>query len=183
MSIARCSPALCARAAAVAVLMLLGGCGKADVTRSDAGGRVPKVEPALDVVGDGVASSVRFTFEQLASMPATRLDNVLMRQSHDEDVMTSWQGVPLAYLLRQARPSSGELRAILEAEDGYQIETTLGEIDDAIIALKDGDGRWLSEADKRCRLRLVAPRKTANFWVANLTRIRLEPPSGTGKSP
>jgi hypothetical protein len=163
-------------------MMVLGGCGKAGVSGLGNSDRVPTVDASLEIVGEGVANAVRFTFEQLASMPGTRLDNVLMRQSHDEDEPTSWQGVRLVDLVDQARPMAGELAVTLEADDGYQIETTLGEIDDAIVALKDGQGRWLAKSGKRFYLRVVAPRKTANFWVANVTRIRVEPLHGTGNT-
>ena len=153
------------------------GCGHRRDTSPDPGSRAPRIDAVIEVLAHGQDRPVRFTFEQLTAMPSTHLENVTMLKSHEADESTSWEGPTLTTLLADVDLGPGPFAVTLEADDGYQIEAKLREIEDAIIALKDGRGRWLAEVDKRCYLRLVAPRKTANFWVANLRRIRLEPVS------
>jgi hypothetical protein len=175
---AHLSSVSCLRVAAAGIVfaaLLASGCGNRREVASNESDRVPQIDAAIEIVIDGADRSVRFTFEQLAVMPSTRLDNIPMLKSREADESTSWQGPTLAALLAPVEPVSGAFVATLEADDGYQIDVKLSEVDDAIVALKDGRGRWLAEVDKRCYLRLVAPRKTANFWVANLRRIRLKP--------
>ena len=55
----------------------------------------PKVNATLQLTGTGLGKPASYTFEQLASMKMTRLDNVLMRKTHEDDETTSWQGPAL----------------------------------------------------------------------------------------
>ncbi len=75
-------------------------------------------------------------------MEQVDLSEVLMEKSTGEDEVTSWSGVPLADLLEQA--GAGEFSTITAvAGDGYAIEITVDELDNAIVALKD-QGEWIA---------------------------------------
>ena len=136
---------------------------------------IPKMKTTLELTGAGLGKPATYTFDQLAAMPMVRLDDVLMLKSHDDDEVTSWEGPALDHLLSAAEIKPGPMRVTLEAEDGYQIDVTLEDLEDAIIAMKDGEGRWLARADEDCELKLVPPHKPGNFWVMNLCRIKVEP--------
>jgi DMSO/TMAO reductase YedYZ molybdopterin-dependent catalytic subunit len=136
---------------------------------------MPTTGPAIELTGSGLGHPMVFTFEQLRSMEMTRLDNVPMRRSHEPDAMTSWQGPPLEALLTAAGIKPGAMMVTLEARDGYRIDCPRADLESAIVALKDGQGRWLADVDETCPLRLVPPRKTGNYWVLNLSRITVEP--------
>ncbi|MBN2562875.1 MAG: molybdopterin-dependent oxidoreductase [Phycisphaerae bacterium] len=144
-------------------------------TRAASVGEVPDVGLTIELTGSGVDHPTVFTFEQLARMEMVQLDGVLMQKSHEPDEKTSWRGPPLDALLSAARIKPGPMDLTLEAADGYAIDCTLQEMKSAIVALQDGDGRWLAERDKRRPLRLVAPHETGNYWVSNLTRVIVEP--------
>ena len=144
---------------------------------------IPQVNATLELTGRGLGKPMIFTFEQLAAMEMTRLDNVMMLQSHDPDEVTSWRGPSLDVLLTAAGVKPGPMVLAFEATDGYGVDTSRQELGRAIVALQDGDGRWLAEIDRTCPLRLVAPDKTANYWIMNLHKITVEPQGGTGVSP
>ena len=129
----------------------------------------------LDLTGSGFGQPTVLSFDQLAKMPSVRLDNVLMRKSHEADELTSWQGPALELILAVARIKPGPMTVSLEAEDGYRVETRLEDLKDAIIAVKDGDGQWLADTEVGCALKLVPPHLPGNFWVVNISRIRVEP--------
>ena len=76
----------------------------------------------------------------------------------------------------------GPMRLRLEAQDGYAAEATLDDMKSAIVALKDGEDRWLARAGKPCPLRLVPPFKTGDYWIRCLNRITVEPPDGPSPS-
>lgn len=134
----------------------------------------------LELMGTGLGKPASYTFEQLASMKMTRLDNVLMRKTHEDDETTSWQGPALEPLLATAEVKPGPMKVTLVAEDGYEIETTLKDLKDAIVAVKDGEGRWLGRDDEERALTLVPPHKPGNFWIMNPRRIEVEPVGGAG---
>lgn len=134
----------------------------------------------LELTGSGLTRATTFSFEQLANMPMVRLDNVLMRKTHEDDEVTSWEGPALEPLLTAAQIKPGPMRVTLEAEDGYQIEATLEDMKDAIVAMKDGQGRWLVRTGEMHELKLVPPHKPGNFWIMNLCRIKVEPAEGAG---
>ncbi|MFH0981046.1 MAG: molybdopterin-dependent oxidoreductase [Planctomycetota bacterium] len=144
---------------------------------------VPQVAAKLELTGGGLARPTTFTFEQLANLPMTRLDHVLFQKTHKEDEVTSWQGPALETLLAAAQLQPGAMTVTLEATDGYAIETTLESLKDAIVALKDDQGRWLAEINNNCPLRLVPPHKPGNFWIMNLCRIKVEPAGSSATSP
>jgi hypothetical protein len=156
----------------LAGVLVWGGCKEQD---GAAASEVPKVKATLELAGSGLGAPTVLTFEQLGNMPMVRLDNVLMRKTHDEDTVTSWEGPALEPLLAAAQIKPGPMRLMLEAEDGYKIEATLEDMKDAIVAMKDGEGRWLLRVDEDCELKLVPPHKPGNFWIMNLVRITVEP--------
>jgi hypothetical protein len=163
--------------AAVSVAMLAGALawgGCKEHVGADAS-EVPKIKATLELTGSGLGAPMVFRFEDLGRMPMVRLDDVLMRTTHDEDSVTSWEGPALEPLLEAAQIKPGPMRLMLEAEDGYKIEATREDMKDAIVALKDGEGRWLLRVDEDCELKLVPPHKPGNFWIMNLTRITVEP--------
>jgi hypothetical protein len=81
-------------------------------------------------------------------------------------------------LLAAAEIKPGPMKVTLVAEDGYEIEATLDDMKDAILAMKDGEGRWLLRADEDCEWKLVPPHKPGNFWIMNLAKIMIEPADG-----
>jgi len=129
----------------------------------------------LELTGSGLGQPAVLTFDQLAKMPTVRLEDVLMRKTHEDDEVSSWQGPALEPLLTAAQIKPGPMTVSLEAEDGYKIEVRLEDLKDAIVATKDGEGRWLTETESECVLKLVPPHLPGNFWVVNISRIRVEP--------
>lgn len=140
----------------------------------------PQVDATIELTGSGLGKPTTFGFAQLAGMKMAKLDNVLMRKSHEDDETTSWQGPPLESLLAAARLKPGAMTVTLEADDGYEVETSLDDLKDAVVALKDGEGRWLADLEAECALKLVPPHKPGNFWIVNLSRIMVEPAAGAG---
>ncbi len=142
----------------------------------------PQVTTLIELSGAGIREPQTFTYRQLAGMPMTRLDNVLMRKSREDDELTSWEGPTIAILLERAGLQAGPMDVSIEAEDGYVMELDLSDLNDAIVAMKSGDGRWLADLDEDCPLKLVPPHKPGNFWVMNPSRIVVEPAANTDSS-
>ena len=140
---------------------------------------VPEVEWRLELTGSGLGKPTVFTYEQLAGMEMVRLDDVLMQKSHEPDERTSWQGPSLDRLLEAAEIKPGPQKLTLRAADGYEMDCTLQDMKSAIVALRDGQGRWLAELDAARPLRLVPPHKPGDYWVANLRRVTVEPVDGS----
>ena len=148
------------------------GCEKNTGSRSS---EVPKVKMTLELTGTGLGKPTTFTYEQLGKMPMKRLDDVLMRKTHSDDTAMSWEGPALEPLFADAEIKPGPMKVTLVAEDGYEIEATLDDMKDAILAMKDDQGRWLLRADEDCEWKLVPPHKPGNFWIMNLAKIKVEP--------
>jgi hypothetical protein len=159
-------------------LLALSGCEK---NRLEVGVEIPAVKAKLELKGPGLGNPRTYSYAQLAALKTTRLDNVLMQKSHEDDELTSWQGPALAQLLAEAGLKPGPMKLTLVAEDEYEIDMTLAEARDAIVALKDGEGRWLARDDdgEGCFLRFVPPHEPGNFWIMNLVEIRVEPAAAT----
>jgi len=145
----------------------------------DRSSEVPKVKMTLELTGTGLCKPTTFTYEQLADMPMKRLDNVLMRKTHYDNETTSWEGPALEPLLAAAEIKPGPMKVTLVAEDGYEIEATLDDMKDAVVAMKNGQGRWIVRTDEDCEWKLVPPHKPGNFWIMNLSRIKVEPAAET----
>ncbi len=166
---------------AFACLALVGACQKSSELAAVTGPtpRLPYENWSLELAGSGLGRPTVFTSEQLGRMEMTRLDNVLMQRSYAPDKLTSWRGPSLESLLAAAEVKPGPLILTLTAADGWEIKFTRQELKSAIIALQDGQGRWLAELDNTCPLRLVPPNMTANYWLRNVCRITVEPVTGS----
>lgn len=129
----------------------------------------------IELTGPGLEKPMVFTYERLAGMEMTQLDNVVEQKSHYPDETGSWRGPLLATMLATAKIKPGPMMLLLEAADGFTIECTLEDMESAIIAMQDGNGRWLADLDKTRPFKLVPPRKPGNYWVRNLSRITVKP--------
>jgi DMSO/TMAO reductase YedYZ molybdopterin-dependent catalytic subunit len=146
--------------AALLLVLVLAGCGGA-----------PDVDWTLGVSG-AVGNPLTLTYAELAEMPQTELGDILMEKSLGEDTMGDWSGVALDEILSQA--GAGEYVSITAvAGDGYAIEISKDELQDAIVALKE-NGEWIAEADPdHGPIRLVSPYTPANRWVFQLMELQV----------
>jgi DMSO/TMAO reductase YedYZ molybdopterin-dependent catalytic subunit len=144
----------------MALLGVLTGCGG-----------VPSVDWELTISGD-VENPATYSYQELAGMEQLDLEEILMEKSTGEDEVTSWSGVPLEMLLEQA--GAGEFSTVTAlAADGYAIEIAAGELNNAIVALKDS-GEWIAEVTPdKGPIRLVTPDTPGNRWVFQLTEIQI----------
>jgi DMSO/TMAO reductase YedYZ molybdopterin-dependent catalytic subunit len=147
----------------VVVLLLavaLAGCGGA-----------PKVDWTLGVSG-AVSNPLTLNYADLADMPQMDLSDILMEKSLGEDTTGDWSGVALSELLNQA--GAAEYVSITAvAGDGYAIEISKDELQDAIVALKE-NGKWIAEEDPdHGPIRLVCPYTPANRWVFQLMELQI----------
>lgn len=150
---------------AVLALLLVAGLGAC-------GGSVPKVDWTVQVTG-AVSSPLTLSYADLAAMTQTELKDVLMDKSLGEDVTGNWSGVSLADILSQAGASADLKSITATASDGYAIEISKEEMQDAIIALKQ-EGKWINDVDKEHGpIRLVCPHVPANRWVYQIQGIQV----------
>jgi DMSO/TMAO reductase YedYZ molybdopterin-dependent catalytic subunit len=113
-------------------------------------------------------------------MPQTELKDILMEKSTGEDSTGSWSGVPLAEVFKKAGISDDFVSITAIAADGYAIEISKDELQDAIIALKE-NGEWITEADPdHGPIRLVTPHTPANRWIFQLQEIQVNTEAGSG---
>lgn len=132
----------------------------------------PKVKWDLTITGS-VNEPSTFSYQELASLPQTGLENVMMDRSVDEDEIGSWSGVALDDLFLHAGVSNEFSTLTAVASDGYSITVLPEELEGAIIALKK-DGEWIQIVDpSHGPIRLVCPRTTASRWVYKLKGIVL----------
>jgi len=156
---------------AILVLLML-------VSLVGCGSSAPQVDWTLKV-GGAVSTPLSVTFADLAKMPQTDLEDVLMEKSRGEDTVGSWSGVLLTELLTKA--GAGEYATITAiAGDGYAIEVNKDELENAIVALKE-NGKWIAEEDPdHGPIRLVTPKTPANRWVFQLQEIQVNQEGGSG---
>jgi DMSO/TMAO reductase YedYZ molybdopterin-dependent catalytic subunit len=135
------------------------------------GGGAPEVDWTLGVSG-AVSNPLTLSFAELADMPQTDLSDILMEKSLGEDTSGDWSGVTLDEIL--AETGAGEYVSITAvAGDGYAIEISKDELQDAIVALKE-NGEWIAEADPdHGPIRLVSPLTPANRWVFQLMELQV----------
>jgi DMSO/TMAO reductase YedYZ molybdopterin-dependent catalytic subunit len=135
------------------LVLVLAGCG----------GGAPQVDWTLGVSG-AVSSPLSLSYADLAGMSQTDLKDVFMDKSLGEDTTGDWSGVALSEILTKA--GADEYVSITAvAADGYAIEISKDELQDAIVALKE-NGKWIAKADpEHGPLRLVCPHTPANRWV------------------
>lgn len=139
--------------------------------------RIPQVEWTVSFTGPGLKRPQEFSYRRLAGMKMAPLRDVMQLKTHSPDERTSWRGPLLADLLRETGLSSGRMRVTLTAVDGYEKSCPLTDLESAIIALQDGERRWLAERG-RAKLVFVPPKLTGDYWVRDLTRVHCEPISG-----
>jgi DMSO/TMAO reductase YedYZ molybdopterin-dependent catalytic subunit len=141
--------------------LVLAGCGST----------APKVDWDLSVSG-AVSNPLTLSYAELAGMPQTELNEILMERSLGEDTIGDWSGVTLDEILKRA--GAGEYVSITAvAGDGYAIEISKDELQDAIVALKE-NGEWIAEADlDHGPIRLVCPYTPANRWVFQLMELQV----------
>jgi DMSO/TMAO reductase YedYZ molybdopterin-dependent catalytic subunit len=135
------------------------------------GGAAPKVDWTLNVSG-AVSSPLALSYADLAGMSQTDLKGILMEKSLGEDTTDDWSGVALADVLSKA--GAGEFVSITTvAGDGYAIEISKDELQDAIVALKQ-NGKWIAESDPdHGPIRLVCPHTPANRWAFQLMELQI----------
>jgi DMSO/TMAO reductase YedYZ molybdopterin-dependent catalytic subunit len=141
------------------------------VALAGCGGAAPKADWTLGVSGS-VSSPLTLSYADLAGMAQTDLKDILMEKSVGEDTTGDWSGVALADLLDKA--GAGEYVSITAvAGDGYAIEISKDELQDAIVALKE-NGEWIAKADPdHGPIRLVCPHTPANRWVFQLMELQV----------
>jgi DMSO/TMAO reductase YedYZ molybdopterin-dependent catalytic subunit len=134
-------------------------------------GKPPQADWDLGVSG-AVSTPLTLSYAELAGMPQTELKDILMEKSLGEDVTASWTGVALTDLLSNA--GAGQFVSITAvAGDGYAIEISKDELQDAIVALKQ-DGKWIVQADPdHGPIRMVCPHTPANRWVFQLKELQV----------
>jgi DMSO/TMAO reductase YedYZ molybdopterin-dependent catalytic subunit len=136
------------------------------------GGGAPKVDWDLEISG-AVGKPLTLSYSELVKMPQVDLKDILMEKSLGEDETGAWSGVSLAEILSQADVSDSYVSVTALAADGYAIEITKDELQDAIVALKK-DGEWITDAEPdKGPIRLVCPQTPANRWVFQLQTIEV----------
>lgn len=132
---------------------------------------IPKVDWELKISGD-VQTPLTFTYNDLASREHVDLTEILMAKSVGEDEVTSWSGVALSSLLSETGAADfATITAI--AMDGYAIEISADELENAIIALKESE-EWIAEVSPdKGPIRLVTPDTPANRWVFQVIEIQV----------
>jgi DMSO/TMAO reductase YedYZ molybdopterin-dependent catalytic subunit len=136
------------------------------------GGGAPQVDWELKISG-AVGKPLTLNYSDLAKMPQKELDDVLMERSLGEDTTGSWSGVNLEEIFKQAEASSNLVSVTATAADGYAIEISKDELQDAIVALQE-NGEWIATADEEHGpIRLVCPHTPANRWVFQLQEIQV----------
>ncbi len=147
----------------ITLLLVLGlaGCG----------GGAPDVDWTLGVSG-AVSRPLSLSYAELAGMPQTDLKDIFMDKSLGEDTTGDWSGAALAEILTKA--GAGEYVSVtVVAADGYAIEISKDELQDAIVALKE-NGKWIAQADPdHGPIRLVCPHTPANRWVFQLVELQV----------
>jgi len=174
----------CKAVRAAACLLVIWGCNKGLQGPMGQNGMeptkaTPQVKWTIELTGSGLGKPTVFTFEQLARMEMTRLDNVLMLKSHEPDETSSWRGPSLDVLLTAAQIKPGPMNLTMEAADGYEFECgTPGHG----VGHRGHPGRHgaLAGRDRpdvpRCAWFRRASR--AITGIMNLSRITIEPVAG-----
>lgn len=132
----------------------------------------PNIDWDLTISGT-VDNTLTVSYKELANMPQTDLKEIFMDKSTGEDSVGSWSGVLLADLLAQAGAAEDFVSVTAIAADGYAIEITRDELENAIVAMKE-DGEWIQNSDpEHGPIRMVCPQTPAKRWVFQLTEIQV----------
>ncbi len=136
----------------------------------------PHVDWKLTIDGD-VNRAVTYTYQELVKLRRARLADVPTRNPASEGEKTAWEGVTLFLLLKE--PGGVEYNvqwwALVTLADGTSRRFNLSELRGALIALKDGNGNWLSETSPT-PLRLIAPNRPSHDWLDGPVRITIQGP-------
>ena len=136
------------------------------------GGGAPRVDWEFKISG-AVSKPLTLSYGELAKMPQTELNDILMQKSMGEDEIRSWSGVALEEIFKRAEVGLNYVSVTALAADGYAIEISKDELQGAIVALKD-DGEWIVTVDpEHGPIRLVCPQTPANRWVFQLQEIQV----------
>lgn len=149
---------------ATSLLVLLAGCG--------GGSGAPKVDWKVKISG-AVSEPLEVTYAELAQMPQIDLNDILMQKSTGEDETHSFTGTSLAEVLKKAGVNDTPAAITALASDGYAVEISQDELQDAIIALKQ-DGEWIADDKDHGPIRLVCPHTPANRWVFQVVEIQVQ---------
>jgi DMSO/TMAO reductase YedYZ molybdopterin-dependent catalytic subunit len=132
----------------------------------------PNVDWDLTISG-AVDNTLTVSYKELAKMPQIDMKDVFMDKSTGEDSVGSWSGVRLADLFEQAGAAEDFVSVTAIAADGYAIEITRDELENAIVATKE-EGEWIQNSDpEHGPIRMVCPQTPANRWVFQLTEIQV----------
>ena len=133
---------------------------------------IPNVDWELTISG-AVNAPLTISYKELAKMPQTDLKDIFMDKSTGEDSVGSWSGVVLADLLSKAGAAEDFVGVTALAADGYAIEITRDELENAIVALKE-ESEWIQNSDpEHGPIRMVCPKTPANRWVFQLLEIQV----------
>ena len=143
------------------------------LTLTACGGGAPKVNWTLEVSG-AVETPLTLSYADLTKMPQKEMADLLMQKSLGEDEVASWSGAVLDDIFAQAGVTDyASVTAI--AADGYAVEISNDELQDAIIALKK-DGQWITKAEPdKGPIRLVCPETPASRWIFQIQKIQVNP--------
>lgn len=134
----------------------------------------PNIEWNLAISGE-VSSPTTYTFDDLSEMKLVDLEDILMERSHGEDEVRSFSGVSVEELLKSAGAPDEFSTITATAADGYAIEISRNEMDNGIVALKQG-GKWIANIDPdEGPIRLVFPDTPADRWVFQVIEIVVNP--------
>ena len=132
----------------------------------------PNVDWNLTISG-AVSNPLTVSYKDLSKMPQIDLKDVFMDKSTGEDSTGAWSGVLLDHLLIKAGAAENFVGITAVAADGYAIEITRDELENAIVALKE-DGEWIQNSDPdHGPIRMVCPQTPANRWVFQLLEIQV----------
>jgi DMSO/TMAO reductase YedYZ molybdopterin-dependent catalytic subunit len=136
----------------------------------------PDVEWEITIDGD-VNQSVTYTYQDLVGMRRAELLNIVTRNPDGSVETTSWEGVTLFLLFREPGGVQYTVNWFVRVTvaDGTSRRFSLAELRAALIALKDGEGNWLTETDS-APVRLIAPNRPSDEWLRGPIRFTVESP-------
>lgn len=136
----------------------------------------PEIEWELTVDGD-VDQTVTYTYQELVEMRRATLTDIVTQDPENPDERTSWEGVTLYLLLREAGEVEHEIQwwVLITLADGTSHRMSLADLRGAIIAFKDGQGNWLADTDT-APIRLIAPSRPSSEWLVGPVRITVDRP-------
>jgi DMSO/TMAO reductase YedYZ molybdopterin-dependent catalytic subunit len=140
------------------------------------GEKPPKVEWELTVDGD-VDQTVTYTYQDIVDVRRSKLTDILTQNPDDPEERASWEGAALLRLLKEPGGIEYDINwwALITLADGTSHRMSLADLRGALIALKDGEGKWLADTDE-APIRLIAPNKPSSQWLTGPVRITIHAP-------